>query len=210
MSVQGLLHLTHSVIRTHVPHTRTHSYMPHAHTHASRVQTCHTHTRALHMCARLTCASHVGTHTQAVTFPCALTCLACTHTEHMPCTRVHACLTHAHTHTLPAAQEHRTILITQRRKQMNVWKPRHKHWQLYRRPGGVSRSDGKCGRVPCLGLQRATYPGVCIWPLRLGLRPRCQQELLWAPSWMESTESTPGRAISSPQTDLATSTGTAN
>lgn len=70
-------------------------------------------------------------------------------------------------------------------------------------------SQGQKGNLVafCSGLQRAIYLGVCIWPLRLGLWPRCQWELLRAPSW---TESSAGRAISGPQTYLAMSTGIAN
>lgn len=132
--------------------THVHTYMPHAHTCMPHACTHMPHTYST--CSARVHTSHVPhmqALTQAVTHSpvCTHTHLTCTHTECTYLAHVYMHASHMHTHTLPAAPEHRTILTTQRLKQMNVWKPRHKHWRCTEdlevsqgQTGNVERSPG--------------------------------------------------------------------
>lgn len=178
-------------------HTYTHTCLTHTHARFTRVHTCHTHTQhALHVCTPHMCLTCRHSHRQSHIPVCTHTRLTCTHTECTYLAHVYMHASRAHTHASCSTRAQNDSHHPEAEANECV-ETEAQALALYRSPGGVPGSDGKCGKVPCLGLQRATYPGVCIWPLRLGLQPQCQQELLWAPSW---TDSTPGRAVSGPQT----------
>lgn len=119
--------------------THVHTYMPHTYARLMHAHTCHTYSHVLCTCA-LTCASNAGTHRQSHIPVCTHTRLACTHTEYTCLAHVYMHASRAHTHTLPAAPEH----STQRLKQMNVWKPRHKHWRCTE---DLEVSQGQMGNV---------------------------------------------------------------